>query len=85
MSANVPPKMRPPNFNDPVVDKNGKLTPEWQQFFIAFMQRIEGPVATATPASATAPGIPLSLTTDDVHVWLLGSDGTWRKLTLLAF
>lgn len=85
MSANVPPKMRPFNFNDPIADKEGKATVEFQQFMQAVLQRLEGPVATATPASATAPGIPLSMQTDDVHVWLLGSDGTWRKWVLLAF
>jgi hypothetical protein len=85
MSANIPPKMRPLNFNDPIVNKDGKMTPEWQQHMQALQQRLEGPVSSTAPATSASPGIPLSLATDGNFLYLNLGNGSWKRITLVAF
>jgi hypothetical protein len=84
MAANVPPKIKPLNFNIPVTDGKGQMHPQFQQQMVALAQRVNSPVSTSAPATSASPGIPLSLATDGTFLYInLG--GVWKRITLSAF
>jgi len=90
MSTQNPPKARPFNFNDPIVGKDGKATPEFELFIQALMQRLEGPVASTAPATSVAAtagiaNLPFSLQTDGSFLYLNLGNATWKRIALVAF
>lgn len=87
MAIVVPPKSKPFNFTSPLIGKDGKATPEWQQTFTAIQQRLDGPVSTATaavPATSASPGFPGQIIADTNFVYVYVA-GVWRRAALAAF
>jgi hypothetical protein len=83
--SGVPPKHRPFNFNDPVVGKDGKLSSEWQLSMNALQQRVEAPVSSVPPATATSPGIPGQIAFDATHVYVCIAGGSWIRAAFAGF
>jgi len=81
----VPPKVSPFQYNSPIADKNGMVTQSWQQQLNGLLQRVEGPVSSTAPASSSAAGTPLSLATDGSFLYVNLGNGTWKRITLVAF
>ena len=83
MSGQQPPKTQPFNFEMPLVGKDGKIHPAWQQNMIALMQRLEAPVATIAPGEpAAGTGRPGQIQTDGSFLYVNIGGGTWKKATL---
>lgn len=87
MTFKVPAKHQPLNFTEHAVEKDGKLSANWQQSMVKLVQRVQAPIVTASPPTSSAsPGIEGAISTDGNFVYVY-TGGQWLKVNigLVAF
>lgn len=86
MANSVPPKIKPLNFNMPLVGQDGKsVHPTWQKVLVDLQNRAQGPVSTTVPTVSGSPGLPGQVAADLNFVYIFCSDNQWRRAAIALF